>query len=145
MDFIVKLIGPNNISIIYIRTYEIVFSSERAGSVIQPCNCPGLVSGFGGQTCSCIQQQQQRQQRHQNTLASMTPYLHSPYPVLPVHHIAPGAVSFSPIPISGAVAFPQVVSAAHGQPEIIPNRMEETYYQRHMVIIEEDSFLSLNL
>eukprot|EP00794_Sanderia_malayensis_P005334 gene5334-6003_t len=92
-------------------------------------------AGYSSQNCSCIQQQQHQQQQSHAASASVSPspYLHSRYPMLPVHHISPSTVSFSPMPISGALAFPRFVSSVHhGQPEMVPNRMDETYFQRHM-------------
>ncbi|XP_065072022.1 E3 ubiquitin-protein ligase RNF38-like [Rhopilema esculentum] len=101
--------------------------SEISAPILQPCSCQAPLDGCRNANCSCHQQHQPQQ----NVFTPTPAYPQSPYPLLPVHHIPSGAVSFSPIPVAGSLAIPPLIPTLHGQPDMIPNRLEETYFQRH--------------
>lgn len=103
--------------------------STMSAPILQPCSCQIPYDGYRSSSCSCPQPHQQQQ-------SAFTPtptYPQSHYPLLPMHHIPPGGMSFSPIPVAGSLAISTMIPPVHGQPELIPNRLEEAFFQRHPV------------
>jgi len=103
--------------------------STVSAPVLQTCSCQVPFEGYRNSTCSCPQQHHQ----HQSAFSPTPTYPQSHYPLLPVHHIPPGGVSFSPIPVAGSLAISAMIPTVHGQPEMMPNRLEEAFFQRHPV------------
>ena len=113
-------------SVLYL-IISFLFSTVSA-PVLQTCSCQVPFEGYRNSACSCPQHNQQHQ--HQSAFTPTPTYPQSHYPLLPVHHIPTSGVSFSPIPVAGSLAISTMIPTLHGQPEMMPSRLEETFYQR---------------
>ena len=113
------------------------FYSTMSAPILQPCSCQVPYEGYRNATCSCPQQQQQ-----QSAFSPTPAYPQSHYPLVPVHHIQPGGVSFSPIPVASSLAISTMIPTIHGQPDLIPSRVEDSFFQRHPVRDLDESFYS---